>query len=215
MDDFDWLFQTAKSGSVVKYLATISPPKDMAAILQWHLRWLGDRDLRLSGGVWTIEAILACGVVWRETDRRRMIYVRQYLLKTDEHDFKKLMHLFSKPEICAPETYAELIRQPKMKERMLALKLIKPRIPEHQRRQEEQARLACHYDREKLYQQVWSEPFQHVAKLYGISDVRLGKACRVLNVPVPPRGYRARLRSGYKTRRPRLPKLEADQHRGS
>lgn len=208
-DDFDSLYQTAKSGSVVEFLASICTPQDLTSILKWHLRWLGDRVLRLGGGLWTIEAILATGIVWRETDTREIAYVRRDLLKTDEYDFRKLMRLLGKPEICAPETYAELIRSPKMKERMLALNIIKPHIPEHQRRREEQARLACRYDRKKLYEQVWSQPVQHVAKLYGFSDVRLGKICRILNVPAPPRGYWARVRSGYKARRPALPKLKA------
>ncbi len=208
-DDFDSLYQTAKSGSVVEFLASICTPQDLTSILKWHLRWLGDRVLRLGGGLWTIEAILATGVVWRETDSREIAYIRRDLLKTDEYDFRKLMRLLGKPEICAPETFSELIRSPKMKERMLALNIIKPHIPEHQRRREEQARLACRYDREKLYEQIWSQPVQHIAKLYGFSDVRLGKICRILEVPVLPRGYWARVRSGYKARRPALPKLKA------
>ncbi len=48
-----------------------------------------------------------------------------------------------------------------------------------------------------LYEQVWSQAVQEVAKSYGISGVRLGKICRILQVPVPPRGYWARIRSGY------------------
>jgi hypothetical protein len=215
-DDFDEFYRSAKSQSVVKLLAAINPPKDMGSILSWHLRWLVDRHfgfIRIGGGMWTIEAILACGTVWRETDPRTMIYIRQSLLKTSEYDFKKLMRLFSKPEICAQETYAELIRHKKMKERMLALHLIKPVIPASQMRREEQNRLSYRYDREKLYEQVWAEPVLHVAKLYGVSDVRLGKVCRILDIPVPPRGYWAKLRSGYKSRRPKLPKLEIGRHR--
>ena len=57
-------------------------------------------------------------------------------------------------------------------------------------------RLIHHYDRVALYEQVWSRPVQDVAKTYGISGVRLGKVCRTLQVPVPPRGYWARMRSG-------------------
>lgn len=41
------------------------------------------------------------------------------------------------------------------------------------------------YDRSVLYEQVWSQPVQAVAKSYGISGVRLGKVCRTLQVPVP------------------------------
>lgn len=210
-DDFDNLYETARSGSVVKFLATIRPPQNMASILHWHLRWLGDRELRLGGGMWTIEAILACGVVWRESDPRQFTYIRRSLMKADEYDFKRFIRLCSKPDKCAPETYAELIRTPQMQKRLIALHIIKPRIPEREKRKEEQIRLARRYDREKLYEQVWSQPVQHVAKLYGISDVRLGKVCRKLLVPVPPRGYWARVRSGHKARRPVLPKLEVSK----
>jgi hypothetical protein len=37
-----------------------------------------------------------------------------------------------------------------------------------------------------------------LAKRYNISDVALGKVCRKLLVPVPPRGYWARVEHGYK-----------------
>jgi hypothetical protein len=58
-----------------------------------------------------------------------------------------------------------------------------------------------------LYEQVWARPVRDVARSYGISDVRLGKVCRKLRVPVPPRGYWARVRSGYRVRKPPLPKM--------
>jgi hypothetical protein len=67
--------------------------------------------------------------------------------------------------------------------------------------------LAC-YDRAALYDQLWSGPALEVAKAYGISGVRLGKGCRQLQVPVPLRGYWARVRSGQKLRRPPFPRLK-------
>jgi integrase len=45
------------------------------------------------------------------------------------------------------------------------------------------------YDREKLSKEVWAEPMTSVAKRYGVSDVALGKACKKLGIPKPPRGY--------------------------
>jgi hypothetical protein len=71
--------------------------------------------------------------------------------------------------------------------------------------------LVSRYNREKLYEQVWAQPVRDVAKLYGISDVRLGKVCRKLLIPVPPRGFWARLRSGYNASRPLLPKLRLSE----
>jgi hypothetical protein len=48
------------------------------------------------------------------------------------------------------------------------------------------------WNREELYEKVWSEPVTKVAKGYGVSDVALAKACRKLKVPVPGRGYWAK-----------------------
>ncbi|MEN6520934.1 MAG: hypothetical protein ABFD46_07270 [Armatimonadota bacterium] len=52
------------------------------------------------------------------------------------------------------------------------------------------------YDREKLYEEIWREPVTTVAKRYGVSDVALHKACKRLNVPMPPRGYWAKVQAG-------------------
>ena len=67
--------------------------------------------------------------------------------------------------------------------------------------------LLTKYDRDKLYDQVWSAPALTVAKEYGFSSVWLGKICRRLKVPVPPRGYWARARSVGMGKRPPLPDL--------
>lgn len=59
--------------------------------------------------------------------------------------------------------------------------------------------------RQKLYDRVWAEPVDTLAKEYGLSNVGLGKACRRHDIPVPPRGYWARRAAGQKLRRPPLP----------
>jgi len=61
------------------------------------------------------------------------------------------------------------------------------------------------YEREKLYAEVWEEPVLRVALRYGISNVGLAKICRRLAVPLPPRGYWARVQAGRKLHRPPLP----------
>jgi len=66
------------------------------------------------------------------------------------------------------------------------------------------------YDREKLYEEVWKEPVLVVANRYGVSNVALAKACRKLAVPLPPRGYWAKIKAGRKTSpRPPLPPYES------
>ena len=72
-----------------------------------------------------------------------------------------------------------------------------------------QASLACRYDRQELYDRVWSVPMWTLCKEYGVSDVALAKTCRRLHVPVPGRGYWAMLAAGKSTQpRPPLPGVE-------
>ena len=59
--------------------------------------------------------------------------------------------------------------------------------------------------RQALYDLVWSKPMTEVAAELGVSDVALAKRCASVEVPVPPRGYWARVQAGQKPRRPALP----------
>jgi hypothetical protein len=54
-------------------------------------------------------------------------------------------------------------------------------------------------------------PVEKLAKEWGLSGRGLAKACRRLQVPVPPRGYWAKLAAGQRPRRPRLPSLPSGQ----
>jgi len=63
-------------------------------------------------------------------------------------------------------------------------------------------------DRETLYNEVWAEPITKVAPSYGLSDVGLAKVCRSLSIPLPGRGYWAKLRSGGVVKQTPLPKLK-------
>jgi hypothetical protein len=55
--------------------------------------------------------------------------------------------------------------------------------------------------RRDLYDLVWSKPMVELAKGFGVSDVALAKRCRAVSVPVPPRGYWARVAAGQKPHR--------------
>jgi len=59
--------------------------------------------------------------------------------------------------------------------------------------------------RETLYDEVWVDPVTEVAKRYGLSDVGLAKLCRTMGIPLPARGYWAKLRTGAKSGRTPLP----------
>ena len=216
-DDFDELYKSARYESIVAFLLNLQPPRDLTRILSWHLMWLEDRFRIMGvgyGGTGVIEAILKCGVRWEEKDPGPLARIRRSLLQMSDFDFKTIMHHIEQPEVCAPETYHELVRTPKAHARLVSLGLKKKPVTESERRKaerEKQAnamrRLVDRYDRQLLYEQVWSAPVQVVAKAYGFSGVRLGRVCRQLNVPVPPRGYWARVRNGGKGRKPNLPKL--------
>jgi len=60
--------------------------------------------------------------------------------------------------------------------------------------------------REMLYNEVWSEPVARIAPRYGISDVALAKICKKHRIPIPPRGYWAKISAGRKPPRLPLPK---------
>ncbi len=219
-DDFDELYECARYQSTVAFLLTMQPPRDLTRILSWHLRWVEDRIFNISvgyGGTGVIEAILKCGVCWDERDRERLADIRRFLLKISDYHLKTIVYLLERPDICAPATYQELTRTPKMQARLISLGLKKKPITEREKRKiERETRtnelrtLLQRYGRRVLYEQVWSEPALTVAKSYGVSSVWLGKVCRQLNVPVPPRGYWARVRSGGKWRKPPLPELRME-----
>lgn len=217
-DDFDDLYEHARYGSIVAFLLTMQPPRDLTRILLSQLWWVEDPFpyIRIGGrGTGVIEAILKCGVRWEERDSEPLSRIRRSLLKLSNYHLETIMRCLKRPEICAPETYHELVRTPKMQARLISLGLYKKPITEKEKRRIERENqtneirtLLQRYDRKVLYEQVWSEPALTVSKGYGVSSVWLGKVCRLLNVPVPPRGYWARVRSGGKWRKPPLPKLK-------
>src|SRR3984885_7224056 len=62
--------------------------------------------------------------------------------------------------------------------------------------------------REDLYELAWSKPISELSKDFGISDVALAKRCRRLGIPLPGRGYWARVDAGQTPYRPKLPKRD-------
>lgn len=56
-------------------------------------------------------------------------------------------------------------------------------------------------------EEVWTDAMTVVAPRYGLSDVGLVKICTKLGIPVPPRGYWAKVKAGRPTRKTPLPAL--------
>ncbi len=62
-------------------------------------------------------------------------------------------------------------------------------------------------DRAELFERVWSLPVSRLAEEWGITGTGLKKVCRRVQIPVPPRGYWAKLKAGHRVKRPSLPAL--------
>jgi len=62
-------------------------------------------------------------------------------------------------------------------------------------------------DRPALFRRVWKKPVEILARAWGLSGPGLAKACRRLQIPVPPRGFWAKAQHGQRMRRPPLPEL--------
>jgi len=67
------------------------------------------------------------------------------------------------------------------------------------------------YQRKQLYDEVWAEPATTVSKRYGISSVALGKICRKLAVPLPPRGHWTLVELKKAGARPPLPPFQGQE----
>jgi hypothetical protein len=61
------------------------------------------------------------------------------------------------------------------------------------------------FEREPLYEEVWTQPITKIAAKYGLSDNGLRKVCIALDIPVPARGHWARLAAGQMVERMPLP----------
>lgn len=59
--------------------------------------------------------------------------------------------------------------------------------------------------RQELYDLVWSEPVSKLGPQYGVSGVAFAKACKRAGIPIPERGYWAKLRYGKSVDRTPLP----------
>jgi len=61
--------------------------------------------------------------------------------------------------------------------------------------------------REELYEEVWSTPLTQLGAKYGLSENGLRKVCKRLNVPIPWRGYWAKVEAGQRVKKTPLPAI--------
>jgi hypothetical protein len=69
------------------------------------------------------------------------------------------------------------------------------------------------FDRKQLYDHVWSTPCQQLSKALGVSDVALAKTCKRMGIPLPSRGYWARLEAGETLEKMPLPPAAQGEER--
>jgi len=167
--------------------------------------------------------LLEKGALWRPDNAKQIAQVRRSLYECEADVTLELVELFLKYAACSQDTIHNLLRTPAMKKHLaseawhLGRMGFDVRTPEQKIEDEKQKeryrqwalnQLASRYDRDKIYEEIWSEPIQHVTKKYNLSDVGLAKVCRKLKIPRPGRGYWAIKAAGKTTpRRPPLPKL--------
>jgi hypothetical protein len=171
----------------------------------------------------TFRLLLEHGALWRPDEAGELGLVRRNLYECEADVTLELVERLVKHTASTQETIHELLRTSAMKKhlipvvRKLGLLGFDVRTQEQKReenRQKEVSRIwalrqvASRYNREEIYEAIWAEPIQHVAKRYNLSDVGLAKVCRKLNIPRPGRGYWAKKAAGKTMpRRPPLPKL--------
>lgn len=158
----------------------------------------------------TIEILVEAGARWRPSERAEALRVRRTLLKSEPALVVDLFGLLKKHGACPIETIREFLDTARMRDHLkdkgwhltrLGIGRTKKDSAEHV-----SYMLLARYNREKLYEEVWSQPMCKLAAQYSVSDVALAKTCKKLRIPTPGRGYWAKLAVGRsKGRRPALP----------
>jgi len=171
----------------------------------------------------TVQLLLEQGALWRPNDDRQLASVRRSLYECEPDVTLELVERMVKHAACTQDTIYNLLRTPAMKKHLTPVTRnfarigfdirTKEQIAEDERREEAHRQwmlrdLASKYDRDKIYDEIWSEPIQHVARRYGMSDVGLAKICKKLEIPRPGLGYWAKKVAGKPIpERPPLPEL--------
>jgi len=166
---------------------------------------------QVSNDIDNIRELAEHGAIWKP-DRSSMNSLRRNLYECESRVTIEFLRVLLKYNACSLEQTRELLKHPKMRQHLASeswhLTRLKLNFEEKRniRNQPPPASLLAQYNREELYERVWSLPAREVAKHYGFSDVRLGKLCKILQVPKPGRGYWAKKEAGRPTpKRPPLP----------
>jgi hypothetical protein len=241
-DDFEDLYQAARSRSVIDLLAQKQLPKRVGAVIQHHL-WWATFDQTHWRATDTLRSLFEIGVRWTEGTADEVANFRRCLLKASDSVFVEVMKLMATADYCSPELLKELARTPSMHARMKKVKFIPPSRADSNRYDELRPTRSrevlkkfgvelpkppslplpqciwvgsrnpygqeIRMHRAELFERVWSQPVARLSTEWGLSGPGLKKVCRKLQIPVPSRGYWAKLKYGHRIKRPQLPALPA------
>ncbi len=167
---------------------------------------------KVSNGREAIKLLLQHGAIWKPqpstlNDARRILYRLE-----PEVTMELVAQLLKTAN--GESGVRELLRVPRMRQHLascasqlsrLGLTLDGQRRSDSQAAQPASAPVPAQYDRERLYEEVWSEPMKEVGRRYAMSDAALSTLCRKLEVPTPPSDHWARKRAAQaQSPRPKL-----------
>lgn len=162
---------------------------------------------KVSKGREAIKVLLQHGAVWKP-DPSTLNATRRILYRIEpEVTIELLGQLLRSRD--GENGVRELLRVPRMQQHLSSCRqqLVRLGLTVEGRKRsppdapgKEAAKEPKQFDRERLYEELWSEPAKGVCERYGISDCSLSSVCKSLEVPRPPADYwtksvTARLRS--------------------
>lgn len=171
----------------------------------------------------TVQLLLEQGALWRPDDPRQVAEVRRSLYECEPDVTLELVERLVKHTAYTQDTIHDLLRTPAMKKHLMPearkfglmgfdIRTREQKVEDERQKEAHRQwtlrQLASRYNRVQIYEEIWAEPIQHVAKRYSMSDVGLAKVCKKLNIPRPGLGYWAKKAAGKPIpKRPLLPEL--------
>jgi hypothetical protein len=135
----------------------------------------------VSEGLDCIGEMVAHGAIWNPGDQSGFNSLRGALYGCEPDVTIELLQVFVKHQACPKERLVELLRQPRMKEHLVSQTYWLTRLGlkyEDKRNTKQQlppASLLCQYNRQELYEKVWSEPALKVAKTIRLLGCKTGE----------------------------------------
>jgi hypothetical protein len=167
---------------------------------------------KVSNGRAAVKLLLQHGAIWKPqpstmNDTRRILYRLE-----PEVTVELVGHLLETAN--GESGVRELLRVPRMRQHLpscasqlsrLGLTLDGQRRSSPPVAQPQSAPASAQYDRERLFEDVWSEPMKDLGCKYGMSEAALSTLCTKLEIPTPPKGHWARKTAAQaQALRPRL-----------